>query len=205
MRSSVVRGCLALGVLAALSGCAGLRHQDALYQEAHRHVYPRPIEKVWPEVVKLVSSEGYPPRKGNQEFILLTEWRSDLQESRVVSSASRLYIEGHRVDRDTSVVRIFRQTIFTGDKGGMSARENRAGGSNLTVGAAGDISPFAEDPIQLNHMLGLTADHTSLTRGPAQMSRSVGRDGEMEWKLLQRVDFEAAKAIEARVTAREQQ
>lgn len=205
MRSSVVRACLALGALVALAGCAGLRHQDALYREAQNHVYPQPIEKVWPMVVSLVSDEGYPARKSSQEFALITEWRNDLQESRVVSSASRLYVEGYRIDRYSSRIRIFKQTIFTGDKGGMSARENRAGGSGITVGAAGDISPFAEDPIRLNHMLGTTADHTPLTRGPAQMSRSVGRDGELEWKLLQRLDDGAAKAIEARVSARERQ
>jgi hypothetical protein len=199
MRSCVVRGTLAL--LVALTGCATMRHQEALYEEAQRHVYPQPIEQVWPEVVSFVSAEGYPHRKGEQEFILITEWRNDMQESRVVSSVSRLYVEGHRVGRDSSSVRIFKQTIFTGNKGGMSARENRAGGGDMLVGAAGDISPFAEDPIKLSHMMDATADHTPLTRGPAQVNRSVSRDGPLEWKLLQRLDSAKAQAIEARVMA----
>jgi hypothetical protein len=205
MRSCVVRGGLFVVLWVALTGCATMRHQEALYEEAHRHVYPQPIEKVWPEVVSLVSTEGYPPRTGKQEFVLITEWRNDLQGSRVVSSVSRLYVEGYRVDRDTSTVRIFKQTIFTGNKGGMSARENRAGGSDILVGAAGDLSPFAEDPIKLSHMMGSTADHTPLTRGPAQVDRNVSRDGELEWKLIQRVDSAAAQAIEARVAAQAQQ
>jgi hypothetical protein len=205
MRSCVVRGGLTLGLLVALSGCATMRHQEALYEEAHRYVYSRPIEKVWPEVVSFVASEGYPHRKGNEEFILVTEWRNDMQESRVVSSVSRLYVEGYRMDRGTSAVRIFKQTIFTGNKSGVSARENRAGGSDMLVGAAGDLSPFAEDPIKLSHMMDATPDHTPLTRAPAQMNRSVSRDGVLEWKLLQRLDTEAAQVIEARVAARARQ
>ncbi|MBN1204009.1 MAG: hypothetical protein JXB05_03685 [Myxococcaceae bacterium] len=204
MHARVVRQCLSLGVLMLLAGCATARHQEALYEKAHRHVYAQPIEQVWPQVVALVATEGYPPRKGEQEFILVTEWRQDTQESRVVSSASRIYAEGLRIDRNTSRVRIFRQTIFTGNKGAMSARDNGLANS-LTVGAAGDIATFAEDPIALNHMLGTSADHTPLTRGPSQLNRSFSRDGQLEWKLLQRVNHEAANAIEASVTAQEQQ
>lgn len=128
-----------------------------------------------------------------------------MQDSRVVSSVSRLYVEGYRVNPSASAVRIFKQTLFTGNNSGMSARENRAGGGDMVVGAAGDLSPFAEDPVKLSHMMGSTADHTPLTRGPSEVNRSVGRDGPLEWKLLQRVDAEVAKALEARVVARQQQ
>jgi len=196
MSSCVVRWGLILGVVVALSGCASARHREALYEQAHRHVYAQPIEKVWPQLVRLVAAEGYPPRKGNDEFILVSEWRSDMMDSRVVSSASRIYAEGYRVDSNTSVVRVFRQTIFTGNKGVMNARENSLS-SNMTVGGAGDISPFAEDPIKLNQFLGTSADHTPLTRAPAQLTRSFSRDGELEWKLLQLVDEGRAQAIEA--------
>jgi hypothetical protein len=203
MRSSVVRRCLSLGVLMVLSGCATMRHRDAVYNEAHKHVYTQPIEKVWPELVRLMSAEGYPPRKGNDEFVLITEWRNDTQESRIVSSISRVYAEGYRVDNHTSAVRIFKQTVFTGNRGGISARENRVG--SLVTGAAGDISPFAEDPIKLSHMMDSSSDHTPLTRSPEALNRSAGRDGELEWKLLQRVDLAAAEAIEARITSLEQE
>jgi hypothetical protein len=202
MRSWVVRWSLSLGLLLALTGCATLRHQDALYREAERHVYAEPIEKVWPQLVNLVSREGYPARKGDQEFILVTEWRSDLMESRVVSSVSRIYAEGYRVDERSSMVRIFRQTIFTGNKGAMSARENQFAGG-LTVGAAGDVSPFADDPVKLSQFLNATPDHTPLTRAPAQMTRSFSRDGELEWKLLQSMDAETAEAIEDRIARRD--
>lgn len=198
MRSSIVRSCLSLGLLLALTGCASLRHQDALYRAAQQHVYAQPIEEVWPHVVHLISSEGYPARKGNQEFILVSEWRNDTQESRVVSSVSRIYAEGYRMDERSSMVRIFRQTVFTGNKGAMSARDNQFPGG-LTVGAAGDLSPFADDPIKHSQFLNSSADHTPLTRSPAQMNRSFGRDGELEWKLLQRVEAPAAEAIKARV------
>ena len=203
MRSCAVRASLALGLLVALSGCATTRHQEALYEEAQRYVYPRPIETVWPQVVSFVSDEGYAHRKGHEEFALVTEWRSDMQESRVVSSVSRLYVEGLRVNASTSAVRIFKQTIFTGNKGGVSPRENRAGGGDMLAGAAGDLSPFAEDPVKLSHMMGSTADHTPLTRGPAQLNRTTGRDGPLEWRLLQYVDAERAKALEAQVIARQ--
>jgi hypothetical protein len=202
MSSCVVRWGLSLGLLVALSGCATMRHQDELYNEAHRHVYAQPIEKVWPQVVSLISAAGYPPRKGEQEFVLVTEWRSDLMDSRVVSSVSRIYAEGLRLDENTSMVRIFRQTVFTGDKGAMGPRENQYTG-DLTVGGAGDLSPFAEDPVKLSQFLNATPDHTPLTRGPAQMTRSFGRDGELEWKLLQNVEYEEAQAIEARLAMRE--
>jgi hypothetical protein len=202
MSPCVVRRCLSLGLLVVLSGCATARHQEALYEEAHRHLYPQPIEKVWPQLVNLVVAQGYAHRKGDQEFILVTEWRNDMQESRVVSSASRLYAEGYRVSDTSSVVRIFRQTLFTGNKGEMNPHENSFSGS-LTVGGAGDISPFAEDPVRLNQFLNTSADHTPLTRAPAQMTRSFSRDGELEWKLIQLVDAEAAQAIEARLTEEE--
>ncbi len=201
MRSCVARWSLSLGLMMALTGCATLRHQDALYREAERHVYAEPIEKVWPQVVNIVSREGYPPRKGNQEFILVTDWRNDMMESRVVSSISRIYAEGYRVDERSSMVRIFRQTVFTGNKGAMSARENQFS-SGLTVAAAGDLSPFAEDPIKQNQFLNSSPDHTPLTRAPAQMTRSFSRDGELEWKLLQRMDADTAEAIEARITGK---
>ena len=200
MGSCAVRGGLVLGLLCALSGCATVRHQEALYEEAQRYVYPQPIEKVWPQVVSFVSSEGYPHRKSGQEFFLITEWRNDMQESRVASSVSRLYVEGHRVSNGSSDVRIFKQTLFTGNKGGVSARENHAG-SGMLVGAAGDMSPFAEDPVKLNHMLGSTPDHTPLTRGPAELNRTTGRDGPLEWKLLQYVDADVARTLEARVAS----
>ncbi|HYH97292.1 hypothetical protein [Hyalangium sp.] len=202
MKSCVVRWSLSLGVVMVLSGCAAARHREALYDQANRHVYAQPIEKVWPQVVKLVAAEGYPPRNGNDEFILVTEWRNDMMESRVVSSASRLYAEGYRVDSNTSLVRVFRQTIFTGNKGMMNARENSLT-SSMTVAAAGDINPFAEDPIKMNQFLGTSADHTPLTRAPAQLTRSFSRDGELEWKLLQFVDGQAAQAIEAHITQQE--
>ncbi len=201
MHPRAIRPCLSLGLLVALAGCASMRQQQALYEEAHRYVYPQAIEAVWPKVVAFVSEEGYPPRKGHEEFILVTEWREDMQESRVVSSASRLYVEGYRVGRGTSAVRIFKQTIFTGNKGDMTARENRVINS-ISVGAAGDISPLDYDPISLSHQMGSTPDHTPLTRPPPQASRTFGRDGELEWKLLQHLDAEAAKALEVRVATR---
>src|SRR5512140_3043758 len=119
MSLCVVRRCLSLGLLMVLAGCATSRRQEALYAEAHQHVYTQPIELVWPQVVKLVAAEGYPHRKGAEEFILVTDWRNDMQQSRVVSSASRLYVEGFRLSENTSAVRIFRQTVFTGNKGAM--------------------------------------------------------------------------------------
>ncbi len=201
MHSCVVRLSLSLSLVMALTGCVALRQQDALYRAAERHVYTQPIEEVWPQVVNLVSREGFPPRKGDQEFILVTEWRNDFMESRVVSSISRIYAEGYRVDERSSMVRIFRQTVFTGNKGAMSPRENQYS-SGLTVGAAGDLSPFAEDPIKLNQFLGTSPDHTPLTRAPAQMTRSFERAGELEWKLLQSMESTTAEAIETRLAQR---
>jgi hypothetical protein len=185
-----------------LTGCASARHREALYEEAHQHVYMQPIEQVWPQLVKLVAAQGYPPRKGDQEFILVTEWRNDMQDSRVVSSASRLYAEGFRLKEKECAVRIFRQTIFTGNKGEMNPHENSLN-SSLTVGAAGDISTFAEDPVKMNQFLNTSADHTPLTRAPAEMTRSFSRDGELEWKLIQFADAEAARTIEAELAVQE--
>ena len=204
MSSCVVRWGLTLSVVVALSGCASTRHREALYEQAHRHVYAQPIEKVWPQLVGLLAAHGYPPRKSNDEFILVSEWRNDTMDSRVVSSSSRIYAEGYRVDGNSSMVRVFRQTIFTGNKGAMDARANSLG-SNITVGGAGDLSPFAEDPIKLNQFLGTSADHTPLTRSPAQLTRSFSRDGELEWKLLQVVEEAKAQAIEARITELEKE
>jgi hypothetical protein len=202
MKPCVVRRCLSLGLLLVLTGCATARHQEALYKQAIEHVYTQPIEQVWPQVVQLVAAEGYPHRKGDREFILVTDWRSDMQQSRVVSSSSRLYAEGFRLSENTSAVRIFRQTVFTGNKGAMDAHEN-AFTDSLTVGAAGDISPFNDDPVKSSQFLNTSADHTPLTRGPAELNRSFSRDGELEWKLIQFVDEEAAKVIEDRVDAQD--
>ncbi|WP_224240344.1 hypothetical protein [Hyalangium gracile] len=203
MNPRVVRWCLSLGLLMALTGCASARHREALYEHAHQHMYKQPIEQVWPEVVRLVAAQGYGHRKGDQEFVLITEWRNDTMASRVVSSASRLYVEGYRLQGGFSTVRIFRQTIFTGNKGPMTAHDNSFTDS-LTVAAEGDILAGAEDPIKMNQFLNTSADHTPLTRSPAQLTRSFSRDGELEWKLLQMVDAQAASTIEARVTEEEQ-
>jgi hypothetical protein len=202
MDRRVVRWCLSLGLLLLSSSCATARHREALYAATYQYIYPQPIEKVWPELVRLVTAQGYGPRKSDEEFILVTEWRNDMMSSRVVSSASRVYAEGYRVNDNSSAIRIFRQTIFTGNKGTMTARDN-AFVDSLTVAAAGDILPGSEDPIKLNQFLGTSADSTPLTRSPAQLNRSVGRDGELEWELLKLIDVEAAQDIESHITARE--
>ena len=106
-------------------------------------------------------------------------------DSRVVSSASRIYAEGYRVDEYSCTVRIFRQSVVSGTKGAMNARSNQFPGG-LTVEALNSAS-----------------DNATLTRGPVQMTRSFSRDGELEWKLLQRMDAAAAEAIEARITGKE--
>jgi hypothetical protein len=204
MNRRVARWCLSLGLLLLSTSCATARHKEAVYAATYQYIYPQPIEKVWPELVKLVTAQGYGPRKSDQEFILVTEWRNDMMASRVVSSASRVYAEGFRVDGNSSAIRIFRQTIFTGNKGSMTARDNSFVDS-LTVAAAGDILPGSDDPIKMNQFLGTSSDHTPLTRSPAQLNRSVSRDGEMEWALLKMVDFEAAQDIEAHITAREKE
>jgi hypothetical protein len=160
---------MALSLL--MTGCASLRHQSALYEEAQRHIYSRPIEEVWPHLVQFVSAEGYPHRKGNQDFVLISEWRNDTQVSRVVSSVSRIYAQGYRVDEGRSMVRIFRVTVFTGNKGPMSLSENQRS-SKLMAAPGGGPGSFL-------------------------------RDGELEWKLLQRLDELSAASIEARVTERE--
>lgn len=176
MRSYITPGCMALGLL--MTGCAALRHQSAVYEEAQRHIYSQPIEEVWPRLVQLLSAEGYPPRKGNQEFILISEWRNDTQMSRVVSSVSRVYAEGHRVDESRSRVRIFRETVFTGDKGPMSRSENLYSNKlgAAPTGGPGSISRDGELEWKLLQSLdGLSAESIE--------ARVTGREKEVQGVL----------------------
>ncbi|WP_224372005.1 hypothetical protein [Hyalangium versicolor] len=202
MSHRVMRWCLFLGLLVGLSGCGSARHQEALYRATYQHVYAQPVEQVWPEVVRLVTAQGYGVRKSGSQFILVTEWRNDTAMSRVVSSSSRLYAEGFRVDNGSCAVRIFRETVFTGNKGAMTPRDSMFTDS-LTVGTAGDLNPAAEDGISRVQYVGNAQDRTPLTSGPVQMNRSVSRDGELEWKLLQYLDENAALGIQAELAQKE--
>jgi hypothetical protein len=182
-RISAVSGLL--GVLLALSsGCATVQRQPA-FDQMYEYTYPRPMDEVWPEVRKFVSEEGFPPLESQGQYVLISDWVTSFNESRVASGAERIYVRGVPLNRVNSEVRIYRQTRMMGLKGQPSFKE-RNNASALMV-----LTPDAVNP--LDGSVGAGYDMAA----PRSRNNVFTRAVDLEWKLLRRLDPQEAERLEA--------
>jgi uncharacterized lipoprotein len=172
------------GVLVALSGCATVKRQASLDQ-MYEYAYPRPLDEVWPEVRKFISEEGYPPLESPGQYVLISDWVTSFNDSRVASGSERIYVRGVPLNRANSEVRIFRQTRMAGLRGRPNHRE-RNNASSLMVLTSDDVNP-------LDGSVGADYDMAA----PKNRNRVFTRAVDLEWKLLGRVDPEEARRVEA--------
>jgi hypothetical protein len=176
-----------------LAGCAGAQRREATLARMYDYVYPRPLEEVWPQVEKFVQDEGFAIRKGEEQTLLISEWRTSFGESRVASGSERILVEGVSLNPANSEVRIYRESLMRGNRGPMEARENH-GGSQLLMLAPDDDNPLEYDPVGLGHRFGVERD-THL-KPPKNLNRMVERDVKMELRLLQRLAPQEVEQLE---------
>jgi hypothetical protein len=179
-----------------LAGCAGAQKQATL-TKMYDYVYPRPLEEIWPGVEQFVQDEGFAIRKGEEQRLLISEWRTSFSESRVASGSERILVEGTALNPANSEVRIFRESLMRGNRGPMGARENH-GGSQLLMLAPDDDNPLEYDPVGLGHRFGEERD-THL-KPPKNLNRMVERDVKMELRLLQRLAPQEVKKLEQKAS-----
>src|SRR5215218_4910296 len=169
-------------VLALGGGCARVEPRQALWNDAGRFVYPRPLEQVWPEVEVFLAEKGFPGRKVQGQYVLLTEYREYFHESRIASGFIRYYVDARPLSPVSCEVRILRHVMFTGGKSKPTLKEQL-------------------DPERLVRRVYVEQSHWSNTPpDPAArlFARSFNRDLQLEWALLQRLEPRAAAALAAR-------
>jgi hypothetical protein len=188
-----------LGGGVGLAGCASTRQHQAVVEEMYEYVYPRPLEAVWPEVERFISEEGYPPRKGEEQGLLISDWKMSFQENRVASAAERVVVEGRPLNRANSEVRIYRESFMRGNRGPMTIRENH-NGSQVLVLTWDDENPLEYDPIYFAHKAGQERD--PMLKPPKNVNHVVKRDVELEWRLLQRMEPKEARRLEEKAQGR---
>jgi hypothetical protein len=176
-----------------LAGCASTPRRDATLTQMYDYVYPRPLNEVWPQVEKFVLDEGFAIRKGEEQTLLISEWRTSFGESRVASGSERILVEGVALNPANSEVRIFRESLMRGNRGPMEAREN-AGGSQLLMLAPDDDNPLEYDPVGLGHRFGV--DRDTQLKPPKGLNRVVERDVKMELRLLKRLAPQEVERLE---------
>jgi uncharacterized lipoprotein len=103
---------LLLAVLVLASGCAGRQRDVYMQDKAAAHVYPLPINQVWPQARAVLAERGFSFRESPQEYEAVTEW---LQTTNTASSLGITYerylLRGHPVGRDRSSVEFIKMTI----------------------------------------------------------------------------------------------
>ncbi len=182
------------GVLVGLSGCATVQRQASLDQ-MYEYTYPRPLDEVWPEARKFISEQGYPPLESPGQYVLISDWVTSFNDSRVASGSERIYVRGVPLNRANSELRIFRESRMTGNKARVGPTDLKDG-STLMVLAADEFSPLAYDPIHNTHQL-KDGSAMGVQSGNKSKERVFTRAVDLEWKLLQRLDPEEARRVEA--------
>ncbi len=173
------------GILALLLvGCsAAQRRENYLRDRAAEYVYPYPLYDIWPRVKGVLESRGYSWREAPGRFVLETEWKEN-GGGALSYSYTKLLVEGLRLKRGGTLLRVMRSEASS-----QPAAVNYAGPSGpiTSTKAANDAMV---DALQTN------------TTGMTQTQRRAFRDLELEWELLQTIDPESAKALEAEAAAR---
>ncbi|WNG47055.1 hypothetical protein F0U60_25210 [Archangium minus] len=185
-----------LGVQGVLSGCAALQHQ-AHYEQMYEYTYPRPLDELWPEVRKFVSEQGYPPMESPRQYVMISDWVTSFNESRVISSVDRIFVRGLPLNRANSEIRIYRESRMTGSKLQLTPTD-MTDGSVLMFLAADEVSPLGEDPIHHSHKM-KDGSAMGINQGNKSKDRGFARAVDLEWKLLQRLDAAEARRIEEQV------
>lgn len=185
---------VSLGVWVALSGCATVQRQASL-EQMYEYAYPRPLDEVWPEVRQFISEQGYPPLESPGQYVMISDWVTSFNDSRVASGSERLYVRGVPLNRANSEVRIFRESRMTGNKARVGPSDLKDG-STLMVLAADEFSPLAYDPIHQTHQL-KDGSGMGVQAGNKSKDRVFTRAVDLEWKLLERLDPEEAGRLQA--------
>lgn len=116
LRLGLVAPFLPLLLAVGPAGCATLArdwHEDPVYDAAINHVYPRPLEEVWPEVVTFMARQGYPGQVDPGNFRFVSPW-FEVVTGRRIHTLRRYYVEGLRLNAANCRIRIFHNDVHTG-------------------------------------------------------------------------------------------
>lgn len=168
---------LATGLVVAIAsstlGCATFRKEALRKEGASAYVYPKPIEKLWPDVQQHLKDEGYGLRAG-QGYTLVTDPKETSPGS---GQWITLLVQGKAMDPGHSILRVFKKA---------------RGGSNL-----GGAQPEA---VANSSIVTATQTEAQMNAGqptPAIATAGLARDTELEWKLIQKLDPQGAEQISA--------
>jgi hypothetical protein len=197
------QSCFRAVALAALSlACSGVQRDTFVRQKAAEYVYPLPVEKVWPHVRALMDEQGYSYREDGSGRALTTEWKEEMSTSRIAASWSRYLVEARTEGTTRTAIRFIRFSRSAGGGDGALREPNQG------------ISTPQEEPIH-DPGEGQMAAVDSASRGDPDTRmgdltrKSVSdrganngiRDTKFEWLLLQKVEPDVARGIEAAATS----
>lgn len=186
---------LVLAAAVAVSGCATFQKDAAWRERVSGHVYRQPLDAVWPEVQDLVTGQGYSFKEQPGKFILVTDWKEEAQGSKSHTSWTRILAQGVRMGDSECLVRFVRHTTMATTMG--PSTEQKALEANFgreTAGRKQEVNGAVTSGPHPNTAQELPVQASELFQkktGNAASSRSL----EMEWKLISRMDPDAAESI----------
>jgi hypothetical protein len=185
---------VALFVVAAIAlvsglGCASMNRENYIHQKASEIIYERPMPEVWTAAQQMLTEDGYSGRQAPEGWVYITEWKENTGGSLATRTYTRYLVEGRPLGQTKSSIRFVKATRSAGaSSAGMGNADpnTHAGMSNLSAGGTSESKISSQNMAQSQEGIG---GKTSLASGT--------RDLEMEWRLLQRIDPQRAKSIEA--------
>jgi hypothetical protein len=191
LSSRILLFVLAVIALVFATGCAATNRETFMRERAAEYVYRRPMAEVFAAAEKLLADEGYTGRESKNSWVFITEWKEDGGGSNISSNYSRYLVEGKELGPNQSLIRITHMVRSTASEStGSADLSGNTHGMSPNIGSKGaDADPKEGGGVPS-------------TEGPAgAFNKKAGvasssRDVAMEWKLLQRLEPQQAKAIE---------
>jgi hypothetical protein len=181
---AILRGMVAVGLLGALSGCAGAlgSSPSKKLEQAHAgtHVYHRPAPEVAAAVRAELEAEGFTLDPVSDDRLVSTQWSWPLEDEQFVSQGERYVVVVRRLTAHFSRVEAVKFTMWTGG-----------------VETYHPLKPLRNDK-------GTNANTVSYGKGLSPLlmgTPTYARDFQFEWALLRRVDPLDARRIEDTVHA----
>lgn len=171
------------------AGCATMNRENYVHDRAGQIVYERPMPEVWAGTLQMLTEDGFSGRGAEGSYVHVTEWKESEGGSLSTRTYTRYLVEGKQLGQNRSAIRF---TKATRNAGASSAGMGNAD-PNTHAGMA-QVGP----PTQSNSRLSAQNMGQNSGEGIGKASLASGtRDLAMEWRLLQRLDPQKARAIEA--------
>lgn len=130
---------LVAAVASSSLGCATFRKEALRKEGASAYVYPKPIEKLWPDVQRLLKDEGYGLRAGRGYTLVIDPKETSPGSGQWIT----LLVQGKGMDPGHSILRVFKKTRGGANLGGAQSNASYVSRSDVhavdvATSAAGD-------------------------------------------------------------------